>query len=149
MFFAANVKGKTIAEAQKAINEKFGCTQDKWQSSTTGDYSTYFQTLETSVNVYGTVFTEIWISEFGGSGTVDAKNSYAGFYGYYKSKVGADNAQDDLAKSIKDKGFAHAANTFMMMWDTQNGEVSIGATSYKSSEGRLGLVLWPKNQTVQ
>lgn len=148
-FFAANVKGKPIADAQKAINEKFGTTQDKWESNTTGDYSTYFQTLETSVDVYGTKFTEIWISEFGGSGTVDTKNSYAGFYGYYTSKVGADNAQVDLAKSIEDKGFAHVGSPFMLMWGTLNGEVSIGATQYKTSEGRLGMLYWPKNQTAQ
>ncbi len=143
-FMDTNVKGKPIAEAQKAINEKFGTQSDKWESATGGKYTTYSQKLPISIKVYDTVFTEIWISEFGGSGTVDTKTKYCGFFSYYDSKVGADVAQDKLAKKITEDGFEYDKNTFMLMWLTKNGEVSIGANQYKTYRGRLGLVFWPR-----
>ena len=143
-FMDTNVKGKPIAQAQQAINEKFGTLEGKWETSTGGKHTTYTQKLTTSIKVYDTVFTEIWISEAEKSGTVDTKTKYCGFASYYDSKVAADVAQDVLAKKITDDGFEHDKNTFMLMWLTSSGEVSIGATQHKTYFGRLGLVFWPK-----
>ena len=49
-----------------------------------------------------------------------------------------------MCDSIKADGFKHDDNTFMQMWYTNSGEFSIGATSYKTYRGRLGIVFWPR-----
>ncbi|MCR5479499.1 MAG: sigma-70 family RNA polymerase sigma factor [Ruminococcus sp.] len=143
-FMDTNVKGKTLAEAKQAISEKFGTDNDNWTAQTgTGKYSEYLQKLPTPIKVYDAVFTEIWLSEPVGTGKVDDKSKYVGFAGYYKEKGYAEVAEEKLAKNIKKDGFVHDSNTFMQMWLTKSGEVSIGATAHKTYQGRLGLVFWP------
>lgn|GEM_PF-2444638 len=143
-FMDSNVKGKTLAEAKQAISEKFGTDNDNWTAQTgTGKYSEYIQKLPTPIKVYDAVFTEIWLSEPVGTGKIDDKSKYVGFAGYYKEKGYAEVAEEKLAKNIKKDGFVHDSNTFMQMWLTKSGEVSIGATAHKTYQGRLGLVFWP------
>ena len=143
-FMDTNVKGKTLAEAKQAISEKFGTDNDNWTAQTgTGKYSEYIQKLPTPIKVYDAVFTEIWLSEPVGTGKIDDKSKYVGFAGYYKEKGYAEVAEEKLAKNIKKDGFVHDSNTFMQMWLTKSGEVSIGATAHKTYQGRLGLVFWP------
>lgn len=143
-FFDANVKGKPIAEAQKAINEKFGTDPSKWTAQTSYKYTNYMQELPIPIKVYNAVFKEIWIAEVEKSGTIDAKSKYAGLGSYYKEKGYAENAEKRMCDSIKADGFKHDDNTFMQMWYTKSGEFSIGATSYKTYRGRLGIVFWPR-----
>lgn len=143
-FMDTNVKGKTLDEAKQAISEKFGTDNDNWTAQTgTGKYSEYIQKLPTPIKVYDAVFTEIWLSEPVGTGKIDDKSKYVGFAGYYKEKGYAEVAEEKLAKNIKKDGFVHDSNTFMQMWLTKSGEVSIGATAHKTYQGRLGLVFWP------
>ena len=143
-FMDSNVKGKTLAEAKQAISEKFGTDNDNWTAQTgTGKYSEYIQKLPTPIKVYDAVFTEIWLSEPVGTEKIDDKSKYVGFAGYYKEKGYAEVAEEKLAKNIKKDGFVHDSNTFMQMWLTKSGEVSIGATAHKTYQGRLGLVFWP------
>ena len=143
-FMDTNVKGKTLDEAKQAISEKFGTDNDNWTAQTgTGKYSEYIQKLPTPIKVYDAVFTEIWLSEPVGTGKIDDKSKYVGFAGYYKEKGYAEVAEEKLAKNIKKDGFVHDNNTFMLMWLTKSGEVSIGATAHKTYQGRLGLVFWP------
>ena len=142
-FLDTNVKGKPIARAQQAINERFGTEPDKWTSETSSKYTTYIQKLPVSIKVYDTVFSEIWISEYEKNGKVDDHTKYAGFFCYCDSKVAADVAGEKLGNNIMKDGFKHDDNTFMQMWLSKSGEFSIGANAYKTYRGRLGLVFWP------
>ncbi|MBQ9869662.1 MAG: sigma-70 family RNA polymerase sigma factor [Ruminococcus sp.] len=142
-FFDANVKGKPVAEAQKAINEKFGIEQSDWTKEESSKHTTYLQKLTTKIKIYDTVFSEIWLSEPKGTGTIESKSKYVGFTSYYKEKGYAEVAEEKLAKNIKNDGFVHDNNTHMQMWLTKSGEVSIGANSYKTYMGELGIVFWP------
>ena len=142
-FLDSNVKGKPVAQAQQAINERFGTDPSKWTTVSSDKHTTYTQQLPTPIKVYDAVFTEIWLSEPVGTGKIDDKSKYVGFAGYYKEKGYAEVAEEKLAKNIKKDGFVHDSNTFMQMWLTKSGEVSIGATAHKTYQGRLGLVFWP------
>ena len=142
-FFDANVKGKPVAEAQKAINERFGTEQSDWTKEESSKHTTHLQKLTTKIKIYDTVFSEIWLSEPKGTGTIESKSKYVGFTSYYKEKGYAEVAEEKLAKNIKNDGFVHDNNTHMLMWLTKSGEVSIGANSYKTYMGELGIVFWP------
>lgn len=148
-FFTANVKGKPIAEAQKAINEKFGGKPDGWTISTSGKYTGYSLTLEKGIKVNNIRFTEIWIEEIDHTGTVIDQSKYVGLTSYYGSKGEAEVAENALTQMVKADGYEGDKSTFASRWLTNNGMVSFGAISHKTYKGKLNMAFWPPLKTAQ
>ena len=123
----SSTRGKTIAEAEKIIEDVFGVPKDKWETLPRGSVTEYVNYVPNGIKVLGYTFHRLVLSELTGTGTIVAKGNAVSIGEDYDDKGRAEIAAEKINKKFAEM-LTPDKSEFYNIWFTDVGRVTCSAT---------------------